>query len=273
MIRYYIRVVVLIAWYLIAFIVNSYWGWLWFIIFLALWSIYASVFCKPGYLIRILTGSLESKNGWIRRDAIKELRRYATRNIEAYRTIESAQNHQDEKVAKIAEAFINRYECPGEEGKTKRITDRTNRISGIKKYQPDAVPVLIRALSDESGLVKFTTCRKLEEFGFAAAEALPKLYDLKHNDPSSDIRKAAEDAIRVIQPRPFEELKRMLSSETPTIRRYAVDALAYAGLNANETLPQLREMSEADANFTIRRAARATIRKLEGGQSGENEGK
>ncbi len=73
--------------------------------------------------------------------------------------------------------------------------DALNRIG------PEAVPALVGALTDEKAAVRESAAWTLGSIGAAAQGAVPSLRGLSANDPSPNVARAAEQALKKIQSR------------------------------------------------------------------------
>jgi HEAT repeat protein len=80
------------------------------------------------------------------------------------------------------------------------IQTRSQALGYLARLGPEAAPVLCRALDDPQLSIRVGAADALGNLGAAAKSALPKLQTLRQTDPKFAVRRAAEVAVRKIQP-------------------------------------------------------------------------
>lgn len=132
----------------------------------------------------------------------------------------------------------------------------------LSKIAPETViPRLIRQLRDSSWQNRRQAAQLLGEAGAAAKPAIPALRAATL-DRDSDVRKAAEMALRIVDAN-IPQLVAQLKSPSWTSRQEAAQWLGHIGPEARQAAPAL-EAATADPDPDVSRAAREALRKIKG---------
>lgn len=120
-----------------------------------------------------------------------------------------------------------------------------------------ALDELIWALDDPDFGVRIFAIQGLEGIGLDAQEAVPKLYDLLHNDLNEEVRADTAIVLISIAERDAElinHLNQALSDPAFFVRRSAAKSIGRIGPNAQSAIPQL-QIALTDANYSLRSSA------------------
>lgn len=139
---------------------------------------------------------------------------------------------------------------------------------------PAEVQNLIRSLQNPDPIERLVAAKQLGKIGPDARAALPALQKLLQ-DPDEDVRRVAENSIRLIgaAPGPSEAVRKLMGKlESPDVleRLVAAKELARFGKAAEPALPGLRKLL-SDPDQDVRRVAENTIRLIGGAGPAPNE--
>ncbi|MDA0254996.1 MAG: HEAT repeat domain-containing protein [Planctomycetota bacterium] len=150
--------------------------------------------------------------------------------------------------------------------------DAAMAIAAIGPEATAAVPALEKLLGDESAeaSVRYTAAYALGRIGPAAKAAEPMLRKLAESDDELMATVAVWAALKVVPDdrtlfdTAIPKLTDALDDERELVRLEAVVSLGEIGSRADSARPLLEMMAEEDPSRTVRRAAAAAVKKIQG---------
>ncbi|MEM9484279.1 MAG: HEAT repeat domain-containing protein, partial [Cyanobacteria bacterium P01_F01_bin.116] len=124
-----------------------------------------------------------------------------------------------------------------------------------------ALDELIWALDDPDFGVRTFAIHGLEGIGPDAQKAVPKLYDILHNDLNEEVRADTAIVLTALAEKDAELVKHLgqaLGDPAFFVRRSAVKGIGRIGPDAQSAIPQL-QIALTDANYTLRSAAATAL--------------
>jgi HEAT repeat protein len=123
-------------------------------------------------------------------------------------------------------------------------------LAKIASVRPEAVDVLLEALTDDSPIVRRNAARVMEHVPRSESVIGPLLTVLEDDD--EEARHAAAVSLRVLKPSERVHLPPLIKAmrdESPKVRREIAAALGAFGAEARDVVPVLREaLTDGDAN-------------------------
>ncbi|MCS5617237.1 MAG: HEAT repeat domain-containing protein, partial [Pirellulales bacterium] len=152
------------------------------------------------------------------------------------------------------------------------LADAAMAIAAIGPEATAAVPALEKLLGDESAeaSVRYTAAYALGRIGPAAKAAEPMLRKLAESDDELMATVAVWAALKVVPDdrtlfdTAIPKLTDALDDERELVRLEAVVSLGEIGSRADSARPLLEMMAEEDPSRTVRRAAAAAVKKIQG---------
>ena len=149
---------------------------------------------------------------------------------------------------------------------------RSEAAAGLGNLAPlfaeEAVPALIKALSDADPAVREQAATALGSYGPAAAPAVPDLIE-KLNDPNEWVRRKAAGALGRIGPAAAPAapalVEALLNDPERTIRQAAAEALGEIGPAASQAVPALKQ-ALSDPEGWVGHEARRALEKIVAGE-------
>lgn len=132
-------------------------------------------------------------------------------------------------------------------------------LAEVKGNMKNAVPFLIKALQDRNSTVSGYAVIALKNIGAEAKEAVPTLIDLS-GDKSTSL--TVLGALVVLCKDDLEPLTNALKNPRPEIREAIAYVLANMGPSAKNSLQALRSLKN-DIDYEVRRAAQTAIEQIE----------
>jgi HEAT repeat protein len=188
-----------------------------------------------------LIGGLSDSNEEVRRMAIESLGRHKELAAEAVPRLAFALGDRDEEIrAQAAWALGNSASARG-------------------------VPALVKALQDDSAIVRKSAIVALAQLGNEALDAVPALVQTAH-DSDVEVRRTAAAAMRSFSsPHIIPALKELLDDQDAGVRKSAIDTLSSLNADVFDLLPTLSEAMSNSDPYVRRQVAAAMGRSGSGG--------
>lgn len=140
---------------------------------------------------------------------------------------------------------------------------RAVAVAAIARVESDngrKVDFLQRALDDPESVVRVAAIDELGAMGRAAEPAAEKLYALTEQPGERD---QALEVLAGLRIRSIPLLVKATTNSDAYVRQFAVERLGQLGKAAQEAVPELRKLLQAEPEDFVKRAARNAIRDIE----------
>jgi HEAT repeat protein len=140
---------------------------------------------------------------------------------------------------------------------------RAVAVAAIARVESDngrKVDFLQRALDDPESVVRVAAIDELGAMGRAAEPAAEKLYALTEQSGERD---QALEVLAGLRIRSVPLLVKATTNSDAYVRQFAVERLGQLGKAAQEAVPELRKLLQAEPEDFVKRAARTAIRDIE----------